>query len=68
MPKKCSSTSSTSSYCVEPALILEQAAREFDDELIELRAAQERRLSRLLDECWLELRQELPAHEFGLAG
>lgn len=53
-----SSTSSTSSVCVEPALILEQAARELDEEMVEFRESHEQKLNRLMDECWTELAQE----------
>ena len=53
-----SSTSSSSSVCIEPALILEQAARELDEEMAELREANEQKLNRLLDECWAEMAQE----------
>ena len=53
-----SASSSSSSVCIEPALILEQAARELDEEMAELREANEKKLNRLLDECWAEMAQE----------
>ena len=55
------SVSSTTSVCVEPALILEEAAREFEEELLRERENQERSLDRMLDQCWEEMVLEMRA-------
>ena len=53
------SVSSTTSVCVEPALILEDAAREFEEEILRERERQERSLDRMLDQCWEEMVLEM---------
>ena len=56
----CKSTAtSESSICVEPALILEEAAQEFEKEIWEYRLRQERRLALMLDQCWVEFESEI---------
>ena len=57
-----STATSESSVCVEPALILEEAAQEFEHEIIEYRRHQEQRLAKLLDQCWMEFEMENLAH------
>lgn len=53
------SSASTASVCVEPALILEEAARELDEELRRERESHEARLRGMLDECWDEMVREM---------
>ena len=60
-PMADGSVSSTTSVCVEPALILEEAAREFEEELLRERERQESSLDRMLDQCWEEMVLEMRA-------
>ena len=53
-----STATSESSVCFEPALILEEAAHEFEQEIMEYRRQQEQRLAKMLDQCWMEFEME----------
>ena len=52
-------SSCSSSTCLEPALILEEAAQELEEEMRREREAEARRLDRILDDCWSEMVREM---------